>query len=450
MADILPFIGTRYNSQLIGNLGKVVSPPFDGIAAGQQDALHERHPNNFVRIIHARDGGEEDAYTSRYLRAANTLKTWRSDGIFIEDDKPSFYLYEQEFAQPGGERFKRRGLFALVRIGDADNGLVPHMAAHSDTLEERLKLIRATQANLSATFAAYEDPTGEALAPAAERMKDKPWEEVTDDEKTIHRLWVLQKRDSIMEIRDHLAKRSLYLLDGHHRYQAALAYRDEMRDMTGRKDGKQPFDYMMMFLAPVSQETLFCRTNHRAFTRHFTAQTDLVSAFEELSDSYDCSAEKYDSAKPEVEAKRLLAKAESHKVPAFVFVMPNGKAQIVRLKKGIKPADVLDDDVACTAQCLDVTLLHHHIINQVFIGNPEFEIAFDDCTYCPDPAEVLRLIAARQASLGVLLRDPPLPQVYEAIRSGALLPSKAFQYGPKVITGLVLRNLGIDAKKGRK
>src|SRR4051812_3318480 len=118
MADILPFMGTRFNSQLIGNLSKVLSPPYDVISPELQEDLYQRHPNNVVRLELAKDDSSDDNFSNRYTRAANAFRTWRSDGILIEDENPAIYLYEQEFKLPKGEVKKRRGFFSLVKLED--------------------------------------------------------------------------------------------------------------------------------------------------------------------------------------------------------------------------------------------------------------------------------------------------------------------------------------------
>jgi uncharacterized protein (DUF1015 family) len=454
MAEILPFIGMRYNSQLIGNLSKVLSPPYDVISPEMQEELHQRHPNNVVRMELSKAEKEDDGFSNKYTRAANTLGTWRSDGILIEDERHSFYLYEQQFKTPDGETRKRRGFFALVKLEDAKTGVI---RGHADTMEgpkkDRLKLLRATNANFSPIFVLYNDPKEEVQGLLSQRMTEKPWEEVTDEDGVTHRLWVVQKKDFLIQLRDMLKSRKLYIADGHHRYETALKFRDEQREETGKKDGKQPFDYVMMFLTNAEQDGLIVQANHRALSRSFVNQVDMRDAMDELKENFDFAKDKADLDKPAEEAKRITAKLKSlgAKAHAFAMVLPDGTVYYLTLKKDVDPVELIDDEqVDDKVKGLDVCILHSHIINYVMAGNPEFELDDDECFYQPDAARVLQMLKQKKAALGFLLNPIPLEQVMKTVGAGLRLPQKSTYFHPKVITGLVIRNMECEQKKAPK
>jgi uncharacterized protein (DUF1015 family) len=453
MAEILPFIGTRYNSQLIGNLSKVLAPPYDVISPELQASLYERHANNVVRLILNKEEEGDDNFSNKYSRAANHLRTWRSDGILIEDNQPSIYLYEQEFRLPSGEVKKRRGFFALVKLEDYRTG---EIKAHEQTFAgpkaDRLKLIRSTHANLSSIFVIYNDSANAVADVCAERMEQKAWEEVTDDDGVIHRLWVVQKKEFIMKLRELLKDRRLFIADGHHRYETALNFRNEMREETGKADGKQPFDYMMMYLTNAEQEGLVILPTHRALTRTLMAEVDLDASLKELRDSFDITEEKVDLAKGEAEAARLLQKVEKLGADrtAFGMLTSGGKYYMLRLKKKVDPVELIDaDDVPDQVKKLDVSILHHYIINQVFVGNPEFELEDDECFYVRDAARLLDLLKSKKASLAFIMNATPMEQVLEIVSAGIKMPHKATYFHPKIISGLVLRNMDCEFKKAK-
>lgn len=456
MAEILPFIGMRYNSQLIGNLSKVVAPPYDLISPELQSELHERHPNNAVRLELGKDDSEEesDGFSNRYTRAANTLGTWRSDGILIEDERPSVYLYEQEFTVRDGSRIKRRGFIALAKLEEFKSGRVrPHAQTFSGPKADRLKLMRATHANFSAIFMAYEDPEHKVQELLASKMADRAWEEVTDDDGTVHRLWVVQKKDFLIELRELMKEKELLIADGHHRYETALAYRDEQRANGGKADGKQPFDYVMMYMTELEQDGLLCLPTHRAMSREFVKEVDLKEAMEELKENFDLQKEQVDLENTDSEASRVLGKLAElgNKRPAIAMVLGNGSGFYLSLQENVDPVDLIDDEeVPDEVKGIDVTILHHHIINYVMMGNPEFELEEGDCLYLKDATKALELLKMKKAALVFLLNPIPHKKLITILKAGLRLPHKSTYFYPKLVTGLVVRRMDGENKKPAK
>ncbi len=454
MAEILPFIGTRYNSQLIGDLSKVIAPPYDVITPEMQEALYERHPNNIVRVELTKNE-EDDSFADKYARAANYLRTWRSDGVLIEDNQPSIYLYEQEFALPTGEVKKRRGFYALVKLEDyASGGIKAHEHTFAGPKADRLKLLRATRTNVSPIFVIYNDPDGATAALLNERFDNsKPWEEVVDDDGVTHRLWVVSKKEFILQLRELMKSRNLFIADGHHRYETALAYRNEMRQETGKCDGKQPFDYMMMYLTHAEQDGLVILPTHRVLTKAIMAEVDLKEALDELKESFEITEDRVNLKKSAEEGKRLTEKVEKlgKTRPSFGMVDASGKVRYLRLKKNVDPADLIEsDDVPAPVRKLDVVLLHNYVINRVMIGNPEFELADDECLYVRDAKRVLDLLAEKKGLLAFIMNATPMEQVLEIVSAGYKMPHKSTYFHPKLASGLVLRNMEIEFQKKKR
>lgn len=453
MAEILPFLGIRYNSQLIGNLGKVVAPPYDVISPELQDDLYERHEYNVVRLELAKEQPGDDAFSNKYTRAANTLKTWRSDSILIQDEQPTLYLYEQEFKVPSGETKRRRGMFALVKLEDySSGGIKAHEHTFAGPKADRLKLLRETKTNLSPIFVIYNDEKREIYDGISEKMTEKPWEEVVDDDGVIHRLWVVHKKDFIMGVKELMKSRQLFIADGHHRYETALAFRNEMREETGKKDGNQPFDYMMMYMTCAEQDGLVILPTHRALTRQIMKEVHLGETMDELREFFDITADKASFAKPEAEAKRLVAKVEElgRKSTSFAMIHADGKVSFLSLKKDADPRAMVDtDEVEDIVKRLDVSVLHHFIINQVMIGNPEYELEDDECFYVRDAKRVLELLSTKKASLAFLMNTTSMEQVMEIVQAGIKMPHKSTYFHPKIISGLVMRNMDSEMQKSR-
>lgn len=450
MAEVYPFIGTRYNSQLIGNLAKVVCPPWDLVTPELQEALYQRHDHNAVRLETGKPDIEDDRFSNQYTRAANILGTWRSDGVFIEDEKPSFYLVEQVFKGPDGVEHRRAGFIAKVKLSE-DTPVDPDAVDSLTGMRaEQLELIRATNANIGGVAAVFRDSAGAVKDILQQRMKERPWEELVDQEGVTHRLWVVQKKDLVLGLVDGLKSSQLFITDGHPRYVAAQIYRDEMRAETGKADGKQPFDHIMMTLFPAEQEGLHFSPTHRGLTKSIMADVDLKEVLEELGEHFEIHKDKADLSGGADEAERLQHKISSYGEgrTAIGLVFGSGAVFYLVLKPG-SSADSLYDGVeipSCIGS-LDACILHNFIINQVMIGNPEYELEDDECLYTPSVQRILELLKARKIACGFILNSISVARMMEIADSDSYVPMDLGVLSPRTVTGLVLRNLQTDVRK---
>ncbi|MGB9691638.1 MAG: DUF1015 domain-containing protein [Candidatus Sumerlaeaceae bacterium] len=451
MADILPFRGTRYNNQLIPDLSLVISPPYDVISKEMQDALYQRHPNNVVRLILTKDE-DDDNFSDKYTRAANYLRTWRSEGILIEDHQPSLYLYEQQFKMADGRTKTRRGFFALVKLQDyQEGGIRAHEHTFAGPKTDRFKLLKATKANLSPIFLIYNDPEKSVSSLIEERMDStRPWASITDEDGVVHRLWVVSKKDFITAVRENMAPKELFIADGHHRYETALAYRDFMRSETGLKDGKQSFDYTMVYLSHAEQDGLVILPTHRALSRTLMADVNLKESLEELADHFNVTSEKVDLAKGKSVAKNITDKVAKlgAKRTAFAMIEASGKVYYLQLKENVEPAELIDsDEIPDAVKRLDVSILHQFIINRVFIGNPDFELEEDDCFYVRDVSKLFEMLKSKKAVVGFVMNPTPMSQVLEIVAAGIKMPHKSTYFHPKLADGLVMRDMSLETTK---
>src|SRR4051794_28016208 len=186
MADVQPFRALHYDLERTGGLQAVAAPPYDVIDADQRAALVARSPYNVVEIDLPVDPAGDDPYA----HAAATLDAWVSEGVLVRDEAPALWALEQDYTGPDGRRRTRRGFFARVRVEDYGPGRIrPHERTHPGPKEDRLRLTRATGANLSPIFSLYDDPEGAAWGALAPHTEGAPWAEVTDEDGTAHRLW---------------------------------------------------------------------------------------------------------------------------------------------------------------------------------------------------------------------------------------------------------------------
>lgn len=446
MALILPFKGTRFNSRLIENLSPVLSPPYDVISPEYREELAQRHPNNVVRLILSKESAEDDEYNNKYLRAGCIFQGWKRDGVLVEEDHKAVYLYEQEFKLPNGQTCRRKGFFSLVKLEEYTSGKVrAHEKTIAETKNDRLNLLQATKVNFSSIFMLYSDPEGKANAVLEAVRKRRVWEEVTGDDGTIHRLWVIKRSEPIKALMDILKKQDLYIADGHHRYETALAYRDEKRKTTGRTDGKQPFDYVMAFLCAFEEEGLVILPTHRVINTEM--ETDLTPAelMETLEESFDLKSFKVSLANPQKAEEKILAELKKVKKDedecGMIMVLPNGEGYTMKLKKNANIDDLIDDDIDPLIKGLDLSILHNYIINQVWVGNPDIELEKDDVFYVRDIQKAVQLLKEKKGSAAFFMEPLSKERVQKIMSTGHLLPPKSTFFYPKIITGLVMRDL---------
>ena len=245
MADVQPLRALHYDLTRAGALGEVIAPPYDVIDAAQRAALAARSPHNVVEID--LPSGEDP-----YAHAGELFERWQREGVLVRDDQPALWPLEQRYRGPDGELRTRRGFFARVRVEDYGPGRIrPHERTHPGPKEDRLRLTRATRANLSPIFALYSDPRGAAYGALAAATNAEPWGEATDADGTVNRLWRCGDPAAIAAAQQALSGAELLIADGHHRYETARAYaRGDRRrgraplraDVPGGARGSGPHD----------------------------------------------------------------------------------------------------------------------------------------------------------------------------------------------------------------
>src|SRR3954463_6820478 len=234
MADVKPLRALHYDPAVGGPVDAVVAPPYDVIDPEQRAQLAGRSPYNVVRI----DLPEaEEPGGDPYAAAADVLERWQEDGAVVRDEEPAIWALVQDFTGPDGTAHTRHGLFARVRVEEYGPGRIrPHERTHPGPREDRLRLTRATQANLSPIFSLYSDPERAAWGAVTAATDAPPFAEATDDDGTRNRLWRVTDPDAIATVQATLKDAELLIADGHHRYETARVYADE-----GGGEGGAPY-----------------------------------------------------------------------------------------------------------------------------------------------------------------------------------------------------------------
>src|SRR5947208_3796916 len=257
MAEVLPLRALHYDLRSVGSLDAVAAPPYDVIDEAMRAELAARSPFNVVEVdLPVAPGGGDP-----YLHAQTTFEAWRQQGIVVQDREPAVWPATQEFATPDGDRRVRRGFLCRVRVEDYGPGRIrPHERTQPGPKEDRLRLTRATRANLSPIFSLFPDPEGAAwtaLEPAS--AANVPFGSATDGDGTTTTIWRCADEAVIATVRDLLADRELLIADGHHRYETARVYAEDV-------GGEGEHRYTLMFLCSMSDPGLAVLPTHRLLT----------------------------------------------------------------------------------------------------------------------------------------------------------------------------------------
>jgi uncharacterized protein (DUF1015 family) len=282
VADVAPFRALRYGEQS-ELLGELLCPPYDVIGPEERDRLYALSPHNFVRIEFPKPAGDP------YAGAAADLAAWRLRGVMKRDAAPAIYVHDHEFSV-GKTRVRRRGIHCALRLHRPEEGIVmPHELTFPKAKEDRLALLRATRTNTSAIFGIFEDSLGEIAGAISRRVEGtRPTAEATVGDQH-HRVWAIGDRLAIGEFRDSLAKRRVYIADGHHRYETALAY---LAERGAGASADAPIGFVLAYLCVADDPGLRIFATHRvvrgngaldrAIDRYFERSPIKVRAIEDI------------------------------------------------------------------------------------------------------------------------------------------------------------------------
>jgi uncharacterized protein (DUF1015 family) len=427
MAEIIPFRGARYHPQKVGDIGKVIAPPYDVIKPEQRMQLEARHRNNIVRLILSQPSDKDTKTDNQYTRAAARLKNWIEEGVFIRDESPSYYIYDQTFTTPDGKTHTRRALIGNGKLEPFGTGVVfPHERTLAAPKADRLNLMRECHANLSPVFLLYSDPEGTIENIMADvTAANAPLVDLPEIFESTHQLWRIHDATAIAEIRSRFASKPLVIADGHHRYETALAFRDEIRARSKSWTGKEGYNYMMMNLVRMESPGLVVLAIHRLLSG--LSANRIAQAVSQLSGRF--SVKTYGALSDLLENLRALAGKQA------AFGMYTGDDCYRLLIPQI-------DEKTPAYERLDVTLLHTRLIKPLFgldTMNPEHQ---KQVSYTVDVDEAIRRAKSGEGRWAALLMNPtPVSNVNAVATGGATMPQKSTYFYPKMATGLTLNLL---------
>ncbi len=414
MADVQPLNALHYALDRVGGLPPVVAPPYDVIDTELRADLAARSPYNVVEI----DLPQADGDLDPYAHAASLFSQWQADEVLVRDPEPALWALAQDYTGPDGNRYTRKGFFARVRVEDYGPGRIrPHERTHPGPKEDRLRLTRATRANLSPIFSLYDDPDEAAWSALSPHTETVPWGEVTDDDGTQHRLWRVGDDEALSTVTAALAGTELLIADGHHRYETARVYADEVGGEGGHR-------YVLMCLVALQDPGLTVFPTHRLLTE---LPDDKRQALRE--------AIQRDWEMTEIEADELQPTAADDGRISLGYLDAHHRRPLRLTLKDAAIADRALPDMPEPYRRLDTAVLEALILKQA-LGMSEDDIShLHGLDYARDTAQARERVEQGEAEAAFFMSPTPVERVRDVAAAGVNMPPKSTYFFPKVLTG---------------
>jgi uncharacterized protein (DUF1015 family) len=411
VADVQAFRALHYDRDRVDGLQPVVAPPYDVIDAAQRADLVSRSPYNVVEI----DLPQGD---DPYAHAAEVFERWRADGILVRDDEPALWALEQDYTGPDGRRRTRHGFFARVAVEDYGRGRIrPHERTHPGPKEDRLRLTRATHANLSPIFSLYDDPAGAAWGALAPLLRGDPWAEVTDEEDTRHRLWRVADPAAAEAVRAALADKELLIADGHHRYETARVHHAE-----------GGAGHVLMCLVALQDPGLTVFPTHRLLTALDGPRRESLRAT--IERDFDAAEVTADQLEPTGDGPVRIGYLDAHHRRPLMLTLRDPAIAAAALPDKPEPYRALD------------TAVLEALVLQGALGMSEDDIShLNGLDYARDTAQARERVESGAAQAAFFMRGTPVAQVRDVAAAGESMPPKSTYFFPKVLTGMVFNLL---------
>jgi uncharacterized protein (DUF1015 family) len=459
MAEIKPFQGITYNRELIKNLSLVIAPPYDVISDETREKLYQNSPYNIIRLIKEKTGPQDTESDNQYTRAAHSLRSWLQEGVLQKDRKPCLYIMEDEYAIPeSGMKLVRKGFTALIKLEEFGSGkILPHEKTLSKPKEDRLKLIQACQTNLSPIFALYSDPARRTNALLDEgKAENPPFIDILSQEGIVHRVFRVTTPQIIQGIIEEMGPKYALIADGHHRYETALTYCQQMQRMLPANcTSRDEYSYVMMYLANMDDPGLTILPYYRLL-KNLPAEKirdwkSIVQPFFRVeSFSFDGLSTTDGLTTIEATERQAREKMFSHlaekgksRTPAYGLYVGDKHYYLISAQPGTDLGGEIPGDQPAICKRLDVTILDHLLINRALDSNTgqtkEACLGFSH-----DPHEAISAVNSEEYQMAIFLNPTPIHLVNEIASIGQQMPQKSTFFYPKLPTGLVLRKITKD------
>ncbi|HTK82885.1 MAG TPA: DUF1015 domain-containing protein [Bacteroidota bacterium] len=418
MPEIKPFRGYLYDTQKV-DIAKVIAPPYDVITPEQQSGFYKLDDHNIIRLILNNDA---DPYSS----AGRVLDAWKKEGVLRQDDSPFLYVVSQAFTLPGGKKVVRTGFVAACKIEEFGKGSVyPHEKTHSGPKEDRFKLFQATGTMYSQIFGLYNDSAGTLNRYLSAITKLQPAIDLTF-EGVRNSLWKMEDGPAASAISEFIHSQKVFIADGHHRYETALAYRDSCRLRNPNHTGREAYNFVPMFLTNMQDPGLVILPTHRLV--HSLPDFNPGRLLEQLSHYFEIDSFN--------NTQDMLQKLPSWGSNAYGMLLAGEdgcrilQAKRNKTARGQSPAEKMIDE-------LDVTILHSIVFEKLLGISPKDQEKKVYLEYVKDAQQAIETVRDKKAQAAFIMNPTTIDQVRTISLAGKVMPQKSTFFYPKLLSGLV-------------
>lgn len=441
MAEISAFSGIRYGGGL--DLNELVAPPYDVISPQLQDELYGRDEKNIVRVDFGKEEKGDGEGNNRYTRSAAYIRQWLDEGTLVREDAPALYFYEVDYRTPSGDAKRMTGFICLLRLEEWDKEIVlPHEATLKGPKADRFELMKLTGVSTSQIFSLYSENEKKITATLKQAVHGRPADaDATDDDGAHHRVWAVKDQGVIESVRKAMADKKIFIADGHHRYETALAFRNYCREQ-GPYDGTEGFNYVPMFLANMEEDGLTVLPTHRLVKNlpglsleRILERASMYFSIDKLPFTMD-----YEPAQRKLFLESLVEQGKKSHCFGFTFA---GEQAYYLLK--LKELDPVMEALRCKyseVYCnLDVTILHELVIMRVLGIDTEMIAESQPVKFEKDGDLAIKRVANGEFDICFLLNATKVREVKEVALAREVMPQKSTYFYPKLLTGLVMAEL---------
>ena len=422
MPELRPFKGIRYNPELIGNFADVICQPYDQITDDMEREYKRRSPYNYVRLVLTKYAEGHDR-KKEYADAKRYLEQWLEEKILMQDEKEAIYPYWQEFSIHD-KNYLRKGFICLTRLEELGKGnILPHEKTLSKPKEDRLNLLRTTKKDLEPVFLLYTDEKNYVNGLTEETCSKTPLIEVTDDKKVCHKVWSINDARLINKVTKALKQALFVIADGHHRYETAWTYLNELRNI----NENHPANFKLLTLVNIEDPGLVILPTHRLIKN--------LSSFN-LGDFLEKSSKYFEIKK--TDRTNITKNLSDQKSGAFGFYSKQ-TAYIIKLKSNTIMKKILPDR-SSAYQDLDVAILHTLLIEKTLSIEPshiENHVRYERGT-----EETMKKVDTGEFQFSLLMNATRPEQVKEVAENKERMPQKSTDFFPKLVSGLVSFDIG--------
>ena len=430
MIEVKPFHGLLYDTKVTGPLIEVIAPPYDVISPALQESLYQKNPHNVVRLILGKEFSTDSEMDNRYTRSANIFQKWLKEEVLVRDPQPGFYLYSQEY-EFEGEKFCRTGFFARVKTEAFSEGnILPHEFTLSKAKTDRNHLLNACHANFSPIFGLYSDPEGDIDALLKDEGNIEPLS-VIDDGSVVHRIWRLKNPATCQKISDQIRDKKIYIADGHHRYETALAFTEANQDKV------EDCAHVMMFLTSMDSDSMSIFPIHRVVKS--PEPFDRESFLKKAEEYFDISS--WSGSLNGTEVKSQLKELGNSQI-TFCAYMGKDHTFILKVKDKKNVVPLLDHNEPEDMQVLDVAQLHALLFRHLLKIDTREKSGQQYVSYKVNSEEAMGMVDSGDYDVAFFMNPTLIEHVRRLAEKGVRLPQKATFFYPKLLSGLVINRFG--------